>query len=308
MKKAAIATAILSALVSGSTLAATVYDKEGTSLKIGGRAEARFNISDNNESDADGTSSFEDKTRARVNIKGKTQVNDSLYGFGKYETEFDTDDEVSNRYVFAGIGTEIGEFSYGKQDSAQVMLTDFTDTLATFGGEAADAVDGNEDKRTNNFLYSGKFDAVKLQMNYIAADEQDADSFGFAALYSADMFSVGAGYVSQEDGDDDDSQINFAGELSLDMFTLGALYTMAEVGDDDYDGIELSAKMKASKELSLLAVYNKGEYDDAGDIVDEFTLEAVYKFNGHIRTYAGYKFQQIDDIDDELQAGIRYDF
>lgn len=35
MKKAAIAVAVLSAVVSGSTLAATVYDAEGTSLKVG---------------------------------------------------------------------------------------------------------------------------------------------------------------------------------------------------------------------------------------------------------------------------------
>lgn len=48
--------------------------------------------------------------------------------------------------------------------------------------------------------------------------------------------------------------------------------------------------------------------DGNDDAVDNFALEAVYKFNSNLRTYAGYKFEQIDNKDDQLQAGIRYDF
>ncbi|GAM63206.1 putative outer membrane protein [Vibrio ishigakensis] len=44
------------------------------------------------------------------------------------------------------------------------------------------------------------------------------------------------------------------------------------------------------------------------DEVDNFAIEAVYKFNGNLRTYAGYKFEQVDNQDDQIQAGIRYDF
>ncbi|WP_061016495.1 porin [Vibrio splendidus] len=317
MKKAVLASAVVAALVSGSSLAATVYSSDGTELKIGGRAEARFNVSDNNESASD--SSFKDKSRARVNISGKTQVSDELYGFGKYEAEFTGDtavgvngektDSLTNRYFFAGLGTNFGEFSYGKQDSAQVMLTDITDTMATFGADAADAVAGNKDKRENNFLYSGEFDALTVQANYIAADEKDADSFGLAAMYNLGAFDLGAGYVSQKNGNFDDDQINLVAQFSMDAFTVGGLYTMASVADEDYTGYELSAIFKATKQLSLIGVYNYGEFDKAADEeANNFAVEAVYKFNGHIRTYAGYKFEQLDNKDDQLQAGIRYDF
>ncbi|MEZ8036311.1 porin [Vibrio gigantis] len=317
MKKAVLASAVVAALVSGSSLAATVYSSDGTELKIGGRAEARFNVSDNNESASD--SSFKDKSRARVNISGKTQVSDELYGFGKYEAEFTGDtavgvngektDSLTNRYFFAGLGTNFGEFSYGKQDSAQVMLTDITDTMATFGADAADAVAGNKDKRENNFLYSGEFDALTVQANYIAADEKDADSFGLAAMYNLGAFDLGAGYVSQKNGNFDDDQINLVAQFSMDAFTVGGLYTMASVADEDYTGYELSAIFKATKQLSLIGVYNYGEFDKAADEeANNFAIEAVYKFNGHIRTYAGYKFEQLDNKDDQLQAGIRYDF
>ncbi len=317
MKKAVLASAVVAALVSGSSLAATVYSSDGTELKIGGRAEARFNVSDNNESASD--SSFKDKSRARVNISGKTQVSDELYGFGKYEAEFTGDtavgvngektDSLTNRYFFAGLGTNFGEFSYGKQDSAQVMLTDITDTMATFGADAADAVAGNKDKRENNFLYSGEFDALTVQANYIAADEKDADSFGLAAMYNLGAFDLGAGYVSQKNGNFDDDQINLVAQFSMDAFTVGGLYTMASLADEDYTGYELSAIFKATKQLSLIGVYNYGEFDKAADEeANNFAVEAVYKFNGHIRTYAGYKFEQLDNKDDQLQAGIRYDF
>ncbi|GAB7226548.1 porin [Vibrio rotiferianus] len=310
MKKAALTTAILTALVSAPSFAATVYDNEGTTLKVGGRAEARFNISDKHEKD--GNSSFKDKSRARVNLKGKSQISDDLYGFGKYEAEFDDSSDITNRYFFAGLGTTIGEFSYGKQDSAQVMLTDITDTMATFGAEAADIVAGNKDKRENNFLYSGEFDALTIKANFIASDAKDKDSFGLAGLYNFGAFDIGAGYVSQSNGDNDDDQFNLVGQYSMDAFTLGALFTIGTVADDDYTGYELSAIYKPMKNLSLVGVYNFQEVDPkAGskeDTVDEFAIEAVYKFNGHLRTYAGYKFQQIDSGDDELQAGIRYDF
>ncbi|MFN1580384.1 porin [Vibrio rotiferianus] len=310
MKKAALSTAVLTALVSAPSFAATVYDNEGTTLKVGGRAEARFNISDKHEKD--GNSSFKDKSRARVNLKGKSQISDDLYGFGKYEAEFDDSSDITNRYFFAGLGTSIGEFSYGKQDSAQVMLTDITDTMATFGAEAADIVAGNKDKRENNFLYSGEFDALTIKANFIASDAKDKDSFGLAGLYNFGAFDIGAGYVSQSNGDNDDDQFNLVGQYSMDAFTLGALFTIGTIADDDYTGYELSAIYKPMKNLSLVGVYNFQELDPkAGskeDTVDEFAIEAVYKFNGHLRTYAGYKFQQIDSGDDELQAGIRYDF
>ncbi|MBY8286569.1 porin [Vibrio fluvialis] len=318
MKQAAVATAIFAALVSGSAMAATVYKADGTELKVGGRAEARFNVSDNNESDATATESgstkFKDKSRARVNLVGKSQFSDNLYGFGKYEAEFDGDENLTNRYFFAGVGTSIGEFSYGKQDSAQVMLTDLTDTMATFGADAADIVTGNKDKRQNNFLYTGKFDSLTVKANYLAADEKELNgdensSYGVAAMYNFGMFTLGAGYVGQ---DNDDKQYNLAAEVKpIDTLTLAALFAQGQKSDDDYIAYELSAKFKATKQLDVIGVYNYQENQDAdtdGETANNFAIEAVYKFDTHIRTYAGYKFEQLNDKDDQLQAGIRYDF
>ncbi|WP_318492432.1 porin [Photobacterium leiognathi] len=315
MKKAVLASAILASLVAGTANAATVYEDDSKSLSIGGRAEARFNISDKNKKD-DGNA-FEDKSRARINLKGKAKITDDVTAFGKYEAEISDDKEttITSRYVYAGFDTQAGAFSYGKQDSAQVMLTDYTDILATFGGDGVDLVDGNKDKRENNFLYAGEFNNFTVAANYIAEnnkDEKDSDSYGIAAQYAFPFgLSLGAGYVNGQNGPDvDASQYNLAVSYEFSNFYAAATYASGDNGDTDLTGYELATAFKMDKFIAQ-AAYNFKQLDNAGvktDDEDYFALEGIYKFNKNLRTYAGYKFQQLDGADDELQVGIRYDF
>ncbi|WP_318474729.1 porin [Photobacterium leiognathi] len=317
MKKAVLASAILASLVAGTANAATVYEDDSKSLSIGGRAEARFNISDANKGD-DGTgNAFKDKSRARINLKGKAKITDDVAAFGKYEAEISdsSDTTVKSRYVYAGFDTQAGAFSYGKQDSAQVMLTDYTDILATFGGDGVDLVDGNKDKRENNFLYAGEFNNFTVAANYIAENndaEKDSDSYGIAAQYAFPFgLSLGAGYVNGQDGTDvDANQYNLAASYEFNNFYAGATYASGEKGNTDLTGYELATAFKMDKFIAQ-AAYNFKQSEQAGvktDDVDYFVLEGIYKFNKNLRTYAGYLFNQIDGEDDELQVGIRYDF
>ncbi len=59
-------------------------------------------------------------------LKGKSAINQQLTAFGKYEAEIsdNKDSTVTTRYLYAGLDSQFGAFSYGKQDSAQVMITD----------------------------------------------------------------------------------------------------------------------------------------------------------------------------------------
>ncbi len=112
MKKAAIAVAVLSAVVSGSTLAATVYDAEGTSLKVGGRLEFRgdFNGNDKGE-EIEGT--MLNKSRVRLNVAGETDIGAGMKGFGFWEAEqgvkssagTSTEQETTfkQRYMYVGM-------------------------------------------------------------------------------------------------------------------------------------------------------------------------------------------------------------
>lgn len=312
MKKLLLSTAILSSLTSTTLFAATVYDQDNTQLKVGGRAEARANISDNNETIDN--SSFKDKSRARINLKGKTKINESLGAFGTYEVEIGSgkNNTVNTRYLFAGLSTTVGNFSYGQQDSAQVMLTDYTDILATFGGDAADLTTGNKDKRENNFLYSGEFDALTVQANYIASNEKDDDSFGISGMYALPMgLDFGLGYTSGQQASTglnsvDADQINLAIRYTLNAFMVSGLFTTGEIDKLDASGYELAAAYKLDQWV-FQGVYNFQEID-SDDTANNVAIEAIYKLNKSFRTYAGYKFEQIDNLDDQLQFGLRYDF
>lgn len=307
MKKLLLSVAIASSFASTSLLAATVYDQDGTQLKIGGRAEARANISDNNESASDST--FKDKSRARINLKGKTHFNEHLGAFGTYEVEIadGKDNLVNTRYLFAGLSTQVGNVSYGQQDSAQVMLTDYTDILATFGGDAADLTDGNKDKRENNFVYSGEFDALTVQANYIASNEKNNDSFGLSGMYALPIgLDIGLGYTSGEQTGVDVDQVNLALRYTLDAFMVSGLFTTGEIDKADATAYEFAAAY-ALNQWVFQGVYNYQELDDK-DTVDNVAIEAIYKLNKSFRTYAGYKFEQMDNLDDQIQFGLRYDF
>ncbi|MGF1700723.1 porin [Photobacterium makurazakiensis] len=313
MKHAALTAAILATLLSGTASAATVYQDETSSLKVGGRAEARFNISDENKSDDDNTDSFKDKSRARVNLKGRTEIMDGLGAFGTYEMEINSgkDATVDTRYLFAGLDTQVGAFSYGQQDSAQVILTDFTDILATFGGDAADLIDGNKDKRENNFVYSGSFNDLTVTANYIANEIKDTDTYGISFVYSLPMgLDLGAGYVDgKEDGDDSD-QYNITAAYTINDFYVAGLYAGGSIGNADLTAYELAAAYQYNQ-FTFQGVYNYQEVDANGvksDEYDYFAIEGIYKFNSDFRAYAGYLFEQIDGADDQIQAGVRYDF
>lgn len=321
MKKAVLATSILAVMVSTSSLAATVYKDDTSELKIGGRAEARFNVSDNNEEYDPVTgdkveSAFNDKSRARLSISGTTQITDGLSGFGKYENEVDGSDGIKTRYLFGGVGTQAGDFSYGKQDTALVMITDFTDTMATFGADAdgSIALNAGSDKQENNFAYKGEFGGFTLGANYLAEEEADSDQYAIAGMYSFDFgLDLGVGYAGGKVADQDANQVDIGAQYSIADFTFGALYLMnfsddATGNSDDNDGYEISAQYKLDK-WTFVGVYNYAtENDGDDDSVDNVAIEAVYKFNSNLRTYAGYKFEMIDDLDDQIQAGIRYDF
>ncbi|OEF11162.1 porin [Aliivibrio logei] len=312
MKKLLLSTAILSSLTSTTLFAATVYDQDNTQLKVGGRAEARANISDNNETTDN--SSFKDKSRARINLKGKTKINESLGAFGTYEVEIGSgkDNTVNTRYLFAGLSTTVGNLSYGQQDSAQVMLTDYTDILATFGGDAADLTTGNKDKRENNFLYSGEFDALTVQANYIASNEKDDDSFGISGMYALPMgLDFGLGYTSGQQvstglNSVDADQINLAIRYTVNAFMVSGLFTTGEIDNKNANGYELAAAYKLDQWI-FQGVYNFQDVDST-DTENNVAIEAIYKLNKSFRTYAGYKFEQIDNKDDQLQFGLRYDF
>ncbi|MBF4227651.1 porin, partial [Vibrio anguillarum] len=114
---------------------------------------------------------------------GKVAINDSLYGVGFYEGEFTTADDgkadqkgdLENRYTYAGIGGNFGEVTYGKNDGALGVITDFTDIMSYHGNSAAYKI-AVADRVDNMVAYKGQFADLGGKASYRFADRQESTS------------------------------------------------------------------------------------------------------------------------------------
>lgn len=326
----------------GSIDGTTVYSSNGNSLEIGGRAEARMSLKDG---------AADDKSRVRLNFLGKTQITDDFYGVGFYEGEFTTADnggatdsdssDITNRYVYAGFGGTFGEMTYGKNDGALGVITDFTDIMAYHGNSAADKINA-ADRADNMLSYKGQFSDLALKASYRFADREDSgagyddneqDGYSLSAIYSVGEtgLNLGAGYADQ----DKNNQYMLAASYAISGFYVAGNYTDGEkdfdgkqylgahsgnfTGVQDYTGYELAAAYKLDK-LVLTTTYNNAE-TGKDTSADNVAVDATYYFKPNFRTYISYNFNLLDKNDslgngtvgergaeDELALGIRYDF
>ncbi|WP_086968579.1 porin [Vibrio coralliirubri] len=330
MKKAVLASAVVAALVSGSSLAATVYSSDGTELKIGGRAEFRGDFIGSGGAEVEGT--MEDKTRFRLNLGGKTELTDTVTAFGFYEAEQSTgDSEFKNRYMYAGVDFDGQALSVGRQDMASVIVSDFTD-ITEFSG-VQQVIDAASDKEDSVFAYRGGFDALQLEATYQANSEKDSDGYGISGVYSLPFgLDLGLAYSGEDLGAGAGSanQILAGLAYSLDNLYLAATYSTGDSDDkavgadvESFTAMEFAAQYKFTKQFSAAVVYTYQEDEAANgstaDSVDGIELAGYYKLNSNFRTYLAYYINGLDEEkslitglttegEDTLRLGVRYDF
>ncbi|MGL4193448.1 MAG: porin [Vibrio sp.] len=331
MNKTLIALAVSAAAVATGVNASELYNQDGTSLNMGGRAEARLSVKDGKA---------EDKTRVRLNFLGKVAINDSLYGVGFYEGEFTTDDSVSyadetkngskldNRYTYAGIGGTFGEVTYGKNDGALGVITDFTDIMAYHGNSAADKI-AVADRTDNMLAYKGQFADLSVKASYRFADhkgdltDNGKDGYSLSAIYALGNtgLNIGAGYADQDQA----NQYMLAASYAIADFYFAGVFTDGEKAatNGDYTGYELAAAYKLGQ-AKFTTTYNNAETNSETS-ANNFAIDATYFFKPNFRTYISYNFNMIDAGDvlgtvggntvaskikaeDELAIGLRYDF
>lgn len=342
MNKTLIALAVSAAAVATGANAAEIYSQDGNSIEMGGRAEARLSLKDGKA---------EDKTRVRLNFLGKAQITDGLYGVGFYEGEFTTaenggatdnnSDSLTNRYAYAGLGGAFGEITYGKNDGALGVITDFTDIMAYHGNSAAYKI-AVADRTDNMISYKGQFADLGVKASYRFADridatdggysDNDADGYSLSAIYALGEtgLKLGAGYA-------DGNQIMNSDVTERNQYMLAASYAINDLyfagtfvdGQDkdkvtgdktDLTGYEFAAAYTMGQTV-FTTTYNYLESKDAGvkaDEADNIAIDATYYFKPNFRGYVSYNFNLLDadaakgitkaDAEDELALGLRYDF
>ncbi|MDN3702424.1 porin [Vibrio artabrorum] len=332
MKKAVLASAVVAALVSGSSLAATVYNSDSTELKIGGRAEFRGDFIGSGGKEIDGT--MKNKSRVRLNVGGTADITGDLSGFGFYEAEQgvnssadnDETDNFKQRYMYAGLEGNFGAVSVGRQDTAAAQISEMSDVTIYSGDQKAFINAGNE-QVNNTFVYAYNTDTLALKASFIAGDDKDTDGFGISGIYTLPMgLGFGLGYSGNDNGAGNGSATAVIAGINykMDALYLGATYTMGDLDDKaktEFSGVEVAAKYTLTDQFELAALYQKQEQDTTqnvtADTADFFELTGTYKFNKSIRTYVAYQLNNLDDIkvagletqsEDSLRLGLRYDF
>lgn len=343
MNKTLIALAVSAAAVATGANAAEIYNQDGNSIEMGGRAEARLSLQDGKA---------DDKSRVRLNFLGKAQITDSLYGVGFYEGEFTTaenggatdsnSDSLTNRYMYAGLGGAFGEITYGKNDGALGVITDFTDIMAYHGNSAAYKI-AVADRTDNMISYKGQFADLGVKASYRFADakdngvngydDNDADGYSLSAIYAIGDSGVklGAGYA-------DGNQIVGGNLTERDQYMLAASYSINDLyfagtfvdGQDkektsgiktDKTGYEFAAAYTMGQTV-FTTTYNYLEDKTSGvksDAEDNIAVDATYYFKPNFRGYVSYNFNLLSagdnngnvskaDAEDELALGLRYDF
>ncbi|EGR2488976.1 TPA: porin [Vibrio cholerae] len=326
MNKTLIALAVSAAAVATGVNAGEIYNQDGASLTMGGRAEARLSLKDGKA---------DDKSRVRLNFLGKVAINDSLYGVGFYEGEFTTNDQgeakdgnLNNRYTYAGIGGTYGEVTYGKNDGALGVITDFTDIMAYHGANGTYKL-AVADRVDNMLAYNGQFGDLGVKASYRFADRQESvnsitkneqDGYSLSAIYAfGDTgFNVGAGYADQDTAD---QYILAASYAFSDFYFAGAFVDgqvkPANAAKRDKTGYELAAKYTMDQTV-FTTTYNYQEEKTSGvksDNADFIAIDATYYFKPNFRSYVSYNFNLLDadkvgktKAEDELAIGLRYDF
>ena len=303
MKKSLLALAVVVAATSAN--AATVYDKDGTSLAVGGRVQA---VVDNGNAAGIAENDAGLVNSARLNIAGSTKINDSVSVFAFSEWNMadgntsgqSWGDSINTReqYVGADYG-DFGKILGGKTYDAANAVLAATDVFEDFGARLQGSING--DRRTGMFRYvydnNGIFGSVSYQTasdeTTVAGQKANVEGgFAAAAGYTFDnvvfgplSFKAGYSYVKgQDDSDELKGLITNYGKDGI-------------WGFDDFKIISASLSWGSTDNgLYLGALYNTqrakqrldGAQSSNADKVKGYEFVVGYTFDNGIGAFTGY--------------------
>ena len=315
MKKSLLALAVVAAAATSAN-AATVYDKDGTSLAVGGRVQAVV-YNGNGGADVQGENGIADHdaglvNSARLNIEGNTKINDyvSAFAFSEWDmadgNKTANGDNISTReqYVGADFG-DFGKLLVGKTYDAANEVLAATDVFEDFGARLQGSI--NSDRRTGMFRYvydnNGFFGSVSYET---ASDEttvagQDANvegGFAAAAGYTIDdvvfgplSFKAGYSYVKgQDDSDELKGSITNYGEDGTWGFDDFKIISASIAWGSTDNGLYIGALYNTQRAKQRLNWYVPSTNSSLADKVKGYEFVVGYTFDNGIGAFTGYNF------------------
>lgn len=322
MKKSLLALAVASAAFVATSVSATpVYNKDGTSLDVGGRIEALWFSGSAHK--VSGTDDQTIRNRARLNIAGRTQITNGIaaYGFTEWQSENAGDSskgqpfETRDQYVGVDFG-QFGKVQAGRWEDFMKYVVGVTDHFEEYGLMAAQGKDRNSGKLA--YQWSGYGFDAKLTYQF-ATNKYSAPSLKNVAIGDVDVndgFSVVVGYTSPKvlfgpiavrtgyqylDGQNDEQH----GLTSLDHLKLWNVgLSWGTFGQGFYIGADYG--IGKTKLVNLDA---DNFYSIADDKADELTTKSIetvvsYGFDSGVVLSAGYQWQK-EEMDNAKFTGTK---
>ncbi len=312
MKRKVLAMLVPALLVAGAANAAEIYNKNGNKVELYGKMVGERILTDRENGEKGDNS--QDTSYARVGVKGETQINPELTGYGQFELDL----EASNRHnpdqtrlAYAGL-----TYKDNRPGVATYRNTDF------FG-----MVEGL------NFAlqYQGKNEGTG---NYKA----NGDGHGLSATYTIDGFSFAGAYANSDrtdwqsgDGKGERAEV-WALSTKYDANNVYAAVMYGEshnMNSDDGDVVNKTQNFEAVLQYqfdfglrpSIGYSYSKA-LDVAGykdsDRLNYIEIGTWYYFNKNMNVYTAYQINLLDksdyvlahglNTDDQLAVGIVYQF
>ena len=311
MKKSLLALAVVAAATSAN--AATVYDKDGTSLAVGGRVQSvvyNGNAAGIAENDAGLVNS------ARLNIAGSTKINDSVSVFAFSEWNMadgntsgqSCGDSINTReqYVGADYG-DFGKILGGKTYDAANAVLAATDVFEDFGARLQGSING--DRRTGMFRYvydnNGIFGSVSYQTaadgSSVAGNNADVEGgFAAAAGYTFDnvvfgplSFKAGYSYIK---GQNDFSKtiVQFENSETFDNFkVISASIAWGSTDNGLYIGALYNTQRVKQRANDFVPSNSSNSDKKKG-----YEFVVGYTFDNGIGAFTGYNF-----VDQKYKVG-----
>ncbi len=317
MKKSILALAVAAVAAASVAQAATVYDKDGTSLAVYGRVQSVLYSADTGNTDTQGT--YKDNsidTSARLGLDMRTELAPWVAGFAKAEWEAangetgEDKDDFNGRYLWVGLDFgQFGSVKFGKFEDAVKYAIAPTDIFEDFGCVAQL---GNDDRRSGQAMYEWSgwgFDVkvsgetasnnVHVDGAYYADEKLDVNAGGAIALgyTSPDVLfgpiSVKAGFGYYQFQQSDEPAYTISGNKGLyDNYTqyAGSISWGGDLGF--YTAVMYQARDFEVYDNTHTAALAGAPYDDYTVQGVEFVLR--YTFQNGMAVLGGYQWQNVD--------------
>ena len=194
MKKSLLALAVAAIAASTTASAATIYEKDGTSIDAYGRVMAVYYSQDYGNDNTDSNDgNFNSSSRLGFNFR--SEINSWVAAVANVEWEMAAEEgDTSNRYTY--VGADFGQFGLvkvGKFEDAVKYVIGPTDVFEDAG---CNGLLNNDDRRSGMIMYSWSGYGVDVNASFgTAKDAQQVDGAFWAVDGDAEKADIKASYA-----------------------------------------------------------------------------------------------------------------